>query len=311
MAVTLPTLPKTLALQNRILRAWNHLAECRGLTCGHPPGVLTVPLQGLAGSRPKLRYSHLKLMDSAIRALLSDSRVAYGLLGYPACAGNYDLLCELGLKLSQPQRMKISNQLWLNECKAIMDAVEELFGEEYDQCPEPCEAPCECPCGGWPREDFENPGYANPEAFPCGGLLYQYSLSSFSLLEIYHPSSESCSDAGQWPLRTTLVNPITLTAIAQNSSELSCVWTGVGDVEIVNEGPGGTTTETTPAEFTLSLVTTGEVCRWEIGVMAFPASGGGSKLYGQTPVGSYQLYGCFPNSGYGDSIKLICSAVVS
>jgi hypothetical protein len=176
------------------------------------------------------------------------------------------------------------------------------------------DAPCSCPCESWPLEDSENPGFADPEGFPCGGLLYQYSLSSFSLEEIYHPSSESCDDEGQWPLQMTLESPISLTAISDDLSKISCVWTGVGDVEIVSEGPGGTTTETTPAEFTLSLVTTGEVCRWEVFAVAFgnpPASGGGSKYYGLTPVGNYELDGCFPNSGSGDSIKLICSAVVS
>ena len=39
-------------------------------------------------------------------------------------------------------------------------------------------APCECPCENWPEEDPENPGYADPAGFPCGGLEYEYAVAN-------------------------------------------------------------------------------------------------------------------------------------
>ncbi len=46
-------------------------------------------------------------------------------------------------------------------------------------CEEP--APDTCPCENWPEEDPNNPGYANPDGFPCpdeDGLLYEYSATN-------------------------------------------------------------------------------------------------------------------------------------
>ena len=154
-----------------------------------------------------------------------------------------------------------------------------LVDAETDPCC--CEevAPCECPCGSWP-----------PEAWPCGGLVEEYSISDISVAVEEYASSlfdpPSVCGTGSALRSGTLTADIPI--IVEMVSDQSCQWFGRGDGELAF----GSGSPITGNQWTVWLH---PGCYWRV---QFDASGllvEFRKYTGITPIGRYEVRPCSKN----------------
>jgi hypothetical protein len=141
------------------------------------------------------------------------------------------------------------------------------------------DAPSSCPCDPWPLEDSENPGFADPEGFPCGGLLYQYSIDSYSYVEKQW-DDDTCAGLLYSYYEFELTSATTLTA-----TTATCTWSGIGSGRYRTAADGAWTNV---ADALIILIL--GAGRWGVGVDnygGFVVPTTGYKTTGLTPVGAY------------------------
>ena len=152
--------------------------------------------------------------------------------------------------------------LWFKDGKLVFSGGKLTF---CGSCP--CGAPSSCPCTTWP-----NP--ATSGDFPCGGLQYQYRVSSpTNYDEIYH-ADEECLSTGtvtsSWSSDSSA--PYTITAV----DGASCQWSANLSGDVVE----------------LRLTSIWWLQFKQSGYNQVPATY--TKITGNTPVGVYQVFdpGC-------------------
>ena len=140
-------------------------------------------------------------------------------------------------------------------------------GEASKYCPEPEPAPTTCPCAGsWP-----------PESWPCGGLLEEYSLTSFYVE--YFLSGVATGDL----FRVT--GPITLSA----NAAFPCQWVDAGEFEFYDESIGEWVVQEDWYPVLLELRADGWYVFVDSSSNDYVGGGGFYKTTGLTPVGSYTI----------------------
>ena len=169
--------------------------------------------------------------------------------------------------------------LWFKDGKLVFSGGKLTF---CGSCP--CGAPSSCPCTTWP-----NP--ATSGDFPCGGLQYQYRVSSpNNFQEIYYVSAEDCTGPNSVVSQWSSTAPYTVSALGG----LTCHWdTYMGGDAVTLSLSGGVWT----LEFSQ-----GYWYFWDKVIY--------TKSVGATPVGVYTLTfqgPCFAG-GLGGSYKVTGAA---
>jgi hypothetical protein len=180
--------------------------------------------------------------------------------------------------------------------------------EEFEACCCDDAAPTTCPCASWPDEDPLNPGYADPTGFPCGGLLYQYSLDVLYYEEQFHDGVGDCSGAILAYNSERIKNTTTLTA-----TTTSCTWKAENVPSEWRSGEDEPSwNDCTQNSIMLELLSSGG---WRITASSDDCPIGFGlgvvKTTGKTPVGNYGSTTCFDGGGEDQPVTVVIEAAVS